>query len=874
MARLILSLDDPAAREAPVVGSKAAALATMRQAGLPVPEGFAVSTGAFADAITDLFPAIEERLDEQIARMDGQRPAPAPGDVDTDAALHELLGRLAVPPALRAEVAGAYEALGDNVPVAVRSSATAEDLPGASFAGQYDSYLNVVGTESVLERLLAVWASLYSPHAVAYRARQGMAHAAARMAVLVQRQLPAEAAGVLFTRDPVTGADDRLLINSTFGLGEGVVSGELAVDAFALDRDSLAVVDRAVAEKEQMLAPQPGGGVERRAVPAGRRREPAMSDGQLAELGRLAQSVQRLFDGHRDIEFAVVDGSISLLQARPVTGLDQPPDEGRGEFTVEWDDPADAEYAWALAPGPPEPLRRFEEEVQDAYQAGARRVFEDTGAMQARTHLLRRVHGFPFARAPSVTDAEVEERQRRQRERDRRYRERGTSLYEVEIHPPAEDAFARLNRFRALRRASLRELFDHLEAALQAYGHVMGDLHWRMVGGMRIDWPSVYREITGEPEVDSGVLVQAIDNRTTQLVRRLRGMARVVQSDAGLRAVFHARSYDGIVQPPFRDRPAVRRFRDRLRRLLRDYGTHTGRGFGSSTRFTDPTWNMHPAAPLDLIAAYADQDIDDLERLEQAARGERRRATRRVRRALAADAEQLARFNESLPLAVEHVQRMENHNYLMEQGVTGCLREAIYLIGVALARAGRIDDPGHALHLALDELRTAVADDGFDVRALVRERRAEFERRSRMRPPRVIGTGEPPIPDMGAAAFDAPPADAGRDGTLLRGVAASRGRHTGRARVYTSGGERPEVQRGDILVAPNVGPDWTPLIPLLGGIVLDQGAVFQHAALVAREYRVPAVLMTREGTTVIADGQLIAIDGDEGVVDLAPGQDG
>ena len=199
------------------MGEKAAALARMRQAGLRVPAGFVVEAKAFDEATAALAPRIESHL---ATATDGMQAL-----AEASRATQELVAGLRLPPGLSEAVTAAYEGLVDGAAVAVRSSGTAEDLPGASFAGQYSSYLNVIGADSVVERMLDVWASLYSPRAIAYRDRQGVAHSTARMAVLVQRQLAAEAAGVLFTRDPMSGAQDRLLVNSTFGLGEGVVSG-------------------------------------------------------------------------------------------------------------------------------------------------------------------------------------------------------------------------------------------------------------------------------------------------------------------------------------------------------------------------------------------------------------------------------------------------------------------------------------------------------------------------------------------------------------------------------------------------------------------------------------------------------------------------
>ena len=850
------------------MGEKAAALARMRQAGLPVPAGFVIEAKAFDEATVALAPRIESHL---ATATDGMQAL-----AEASRAVQELVTSLRPPPGLSEAVTAAYEGLVHGAAVAVRSSSTAEDLPGTSFAGQYSSYLNVTGAESVVERMLDVWASLYSSHAIAYRDRQGVAHSTARMAVLVQRQLAAEAAGVLFTRDPMSGAQDRLLINAAFGLGEGVVSGESPADSFSLDAASLAVVERAVADKTTMVTMQSGAGIEQQPVPVERRREPSLSDERFADLGRLARSVQEIEGGHRDIEFAVVDGDVQLLQARPVTGLEAG-DEGEADaFPVEWEDPSDEEYAWTLAASfsVPTPLPRFEEDVRRASARYNAVVFEETGVPMARNDILRFINGYPYARGPDVSEEEVTARQRAHGALGQQYAERGESYYVGEIEPATRAALDRLGSFHRPASESLASRLEHLETALATYGHVMGELHWRMAGaggaGARAEWPRLFHEFTGQPEMDSGVLLQAIANMTTRMTNRLRGLARIVQADSALRELFAAREFGRLEQPPFNRRPAVRRFRARFRALLRDYGRRSGRSYGSSTTFETPTWNLDHRVPLDAVATYADQDLDELDRLEQEARRERQQATRRFRGALAPDRDQHSRFNLALRQAQHGVRSMENHNHLMEQGVAGVMREAIWWMGEALVRRDHLDAPDDAMHLSLDELREAASDErSGDLRPLVRQRVAEMERRSQLSPPQRLGS-EPPSATLPPALRDAPPATTGVDGDILRGEPASRGHYTGRARVFTPGGERPDIERGDILVARNAGQDWTPILPLLGGIVLDEGAFFQHAALIAREYRIPCVLQTREATTAIADGQRITIDGSAGVVELRP----
>jgi pyruvate,water dikinase len=855
-----VTLDQAAARDPAVSGGKGAALARLVGANLPVPDGFVVTIQAFANGARELLPEIERLL----AEVD---PADLPAIERT---CHEATERITghhLPADIVGAVRGAFEGLGAPA-VAVRSSASAEDLPDASFAGQYDSFLNVTSLDLVIERILHVWASLYSTRAVAYRRRQGIADAAVRMAVVVQRLLPAEAAGVLFTRDPVSGSEDQYVVNAALGLGEGVVGGEVAADRFGIDPRTGRVLSRDIASKEYMVALAPRGGLERVKVPAAQRSAPALSDRNLADLGGLARSVRELFGSHQDIEFAVVDGSVHLLQSRPVTGVAAAP-----EFAVVWERPEDASYTWLLrriAERAVLPARRLEEDALRAYFEGSGICFEETGSPMARNHIACFVNGFCYARSPEIDEAEVSERLRRYGKRAEAYAERGSSLWEEELRPQVEEALRELGGFRP-QRAALPELIRHLERTVGAYAHVLGDLHWRLAGsvGMGVEWPAAYHEITGEPESDAGVFLQAIDNKTTRMIRWLRDLARLVQADSELQRIFAAGAYEQLDEPGVRTRPTVRRFRARFRNFLRRHGRRTGRGFGSATDFATPTWSMAPEQPLDLIAAYAGQDIGAMDRMETEARREREDATKRVRRQLAGDRERLARFELGRSKAVNQVRTMENHNHMMEQATGGALREAIYWLGRHLAGVGLLDDPDDVLHLSLSELRTIASGNGpTDLRALVRERTAEHEQRSRLQPPKSLGSGGPPPLDL-ERRFD-PPKDAGRDGLLIRGVAGSRGRVTGPARVVPPTASPPQIEKGDILVAQNAGPNWTPIFPLLGGLVLDAGMVFQHAALVAREYRIPAVIMTRDATSAIRDGQTITVDGDQGIVELTP----
>ena len=754
MTDFVVSLDYPAARLLSLAGGKGASLAKMHGMGLPVPPGFVVTAEAFRRGSFALPDNLERELSEtDPTQLDVLEPL-------CQAARETILSK-GVSDEVASAVVAAYAKMGDGVAVSIRSSATAEDRAWASFAGQYDTFLNVVGPDDLLRQLSQVWASLYSTRAVAYRNRLGMPHRSVSMAVVVQRQLQPRAAGVLFTRDPVTGQDSRFQVNAALGLGEGVVAGIAPSDTFTLDGANGEVLSQVLSTKDTMIAPTPRGGVAPSPVPDGHQDAPALTREELARLGGLAHQVRRLFQADQDIEFAIQDNDVWLLQSRPITGMSEPP-----PFPVEWDDPADAEFTWTrdnfAGRGP---LFRLQEDATRYYADGEMTSFQETGAPMTRNHILLFFNGFAYSRPPIGADAEASERQKDHAARDRAYQEQGTSLYEAEIRPQVEQTLAELLKFRP-KRASIAALVEHLERALEAYGNVMGDLHWRMAAGTRMDWPSTYREITGEPEVASGTLLQAISNKTTQLVRRLRDLGRLVQQDRELTRIFQERAHGQIWEAPLSSLPAVRHFRTRLRSFLRTYGTRTGRGFGSSVDFTAGTWNMDLRQPLDLIASYAQQDLDALERLEAKARRSRRQAGRRVRRMLSSDPERLRRFNSDLGVAVDGVKQMENHNHIMEQGVNGALREAIYWTGRGLVREGLLDDPNDVLHLALDELRDLARGRGTeDLRELVERRAEELKERSPLRPPAVLGKAMPRVAQASnpRSMYDVPQ-DAGLDG--------------------------------------------------------------------------------------------------------------
>ena len=334
---LVMALDDPGATPG-VAGGKGASLARLARAGFRVPPGFHVTTSAYLDF------AGRGGLREAVLGGHVCRRRSDAATFDAAAArIGDLFAGQPLPASTAAAIAGAYACLGDDVPVAVRSSATVEDLPGLSAAGQHDTYLNVRGEAAVLDAVKRCWASLWSARAIGYRARRGIEPGEVSIAVVVQQLVPAEAAGVMFTVDPVGGARDKVVISANWGLGESVVAGDVTPDVAVVDRASGTLVSYQVGSKETMTVAD-GAATRAAGTPPGLRSAAVLSPGQASELARVGLAIEELYDEPVDVEWALAAGELSVVQARPITTPASRPAAGPGE---QWNDSLAGDYLWS-----------------------------------------------------------------------------------------------------------------------------------------------------------------------------------------------------------------------------------------------------------------------------------------------------------------------------------------------------------------------------------------------------------------------------------------------------------------------------------------------------------------------------------------------
>jgi len=317
MTRDIVWFKDIRKGDVGIAGGKGANLGELTSAGIHVPPGFVVGTSAY-----EAFAEQNDLLPHIGALLSGLNPGDHAALQVVSQEIKALITACHVPETTAGETRDAYGELGVDTRVAVRSSATAEDLAGASFAGQQATYLNIAGADAVVEAVKSCWASLFEPQAIAYRARAGFDQLAVKMAVVVQAMVQSERSGVMFTINPVTGDSSQMVIEAVYGLGEACVSGQVTPDTYIVDKASLAAVERSISEQDRQLVFDAAAGSDVwQEIEAAARSQPKVSEEQLVELSRLGLRIEEHYGAPQDIEWALAGGELYSLQARPVTTI-------------------------------------------------------------------------------------------------------------------------------------------------------------------------------------------------------------------------------------------------------------------------------------------------------------------------------------------------------------------------------------------------------------------------------------------------------------------------------------------------------------------------------------------------------------------------
>ncbi|UFS93516.1 rifamycin-inactivating phosphotransferase [Nocardia huaxiensis] len=854
-----------------VVGGKGANLGELsRIEGVAVPDGFCVTTEAFGRAVAGV-PAIESLLDRLAAvNADDQEAVRL-----LSAEIRQAIEALPIPGEVAAEILGAHTELGADGAYAVRSSATAEDLPTASFAGQQDSYLNVVGPEAVLEQVRRCWGSLFTERAVTYRLRNGFEHRAIRMAVVVQRMVFPRAAGILVTADPVTSDRTVVSIDAGFGLGEALVSGLVNADVYQV-RDG-AITGRTIATKKLAVEPAPTGGTEVREIAPDRRDEPVLADAEVLRLAELGRRIEAHFGSPQDVEWCLDGDDFRIVQSRPITTLFPIPEAadtgnhvyvsvGHQQMMTDAMKPLGISLWQLTSRGP----------MRDA---GGRLFVDVTTMLSAPATRTRLVEGLgksdpligdalrtvidrgfipevPQDDSPAAAPAALRPAPE-QIDTD--------PAIVAELIADSENSLARLEH--DIRSESGSALLDFIRSDIAELQRVLFTPTGLQVINAAIDaaeWLNTHLwEWLGVKNAADALTQSVPGNVTSEMGLALLDVADAIRPHPEV--VAYLRQAEEATPPGdfLNDLAATPGGGPEARAAIEDFLDRYGMRCAGEIDITRPRWAERPATLVPTILGNVDHFApgaarklfdDGLRTAEET----RDRLLQRLRglpdgdRKAADTARMIDRVRTFSGYREYPKYRMVTRYFIYKQAL---LREADRLV-----RANVIRDPEDIFYLKFDELHEVVRARQADT-ALIEDRKTAFRSYQSLTAPRVLTSDGQAL--TGAYRRADLPAGA------LPGMPVSAGAIEGRARVI-SDISRADLAPGDILVTAYTDPSWTPLFVAIKGLVTEVGGLMTHGAVIAREYGLPAVVGVEHATTLIRDGQQIRVNGTDGYIELLP----
>jgi hypothetical protein len=741
MRRFVVPLHQTHPQDAPLIGNKAASLARLRNAGFPVPAGLCVTTEAFELAIEPVYSQIAAILAQHNLNVFGEAQS-ASHQID------QLLNDLRVPDAVTSVLYDQHSVYLDfSFPVAVRSSAIAEDQIDASYAGQYETILGVRGSEAIAVAIVTCWRSFFSANALAARASQGMLHDITGMAVLIQPVINAECAGVCFTVDPVTQQGDTIVISSTWGLGLGVVDGDVATDTVWIRKRSLAVAQRDIRQKHDQLTLVPDNGIAKVQVSAERQRAASLPDSWAKRIAQFGLAIERAFERPQDIEWAVADEQMWILQSRPVTAL---PDAltQLSAFPVQWEQPDDQSFLWTLGTedntdtGPLKPLEQDDLLIREAMREETCRFM---GADRNQT--VRFINGRLYTRPIALNITKGDFRIRRQAMndlRDRLHRQRLTAwdYWGPEIVRATE-------RLRAFDQdtAEGSALADHLEDAIatRRRHYMLHPMCWFDAPPAFLNALKTVTSLSSEKlEALAYQLLETGDTPLSELIDQLYALARTAASEPSIAALIQ-NSPPGVIHQ-LEALPQADDFMDKLNDLLAVYGERTGDGYGSEATIATPTWQEKPEQVFELLIPY-------LHNLAESPAKERARVQQLRETQLDAlcqscdDTQLVATLHSEWKYARQCAAVLELHNHYIDQMALGQLRQSVVSAARWMVSQQIIEMVEDCVWLQFDEILAALrSDTKLDYTDQVRARQRQYESWQKLDAPPILGMPDPHLP--------------------------------------------------------------------------------------------------------------------------------
>jgi rifampicin phosphotransferase len=869
-----------------LAGGKGMNLSILARAGFPVPPGFIITTEAYR-----AFVAANQIQDQILSCV----KTLAPDDpVALDAASGEIAmlfeqGR--IPDEIALTIVAAYRDLA-SPPVAVRSSATAEDLPGLSFAGQQETYLNILGGDAVLDAVKKCWASLWTARAIGYRARNRIPPDEVTLAVVVQQMIASESSGVLFTANPLTGRRDEMVIDASFGLGEAIVSGHVEPDHYVVDTPTWTITDRKLGAKALAILPRAEGGTDH--VQRTASSEQALPDAQIIELARLASRVAEHFSSPQDIEWAWANGQLYLLQSRPITSLHPLPDvpippDALGIFfnfgslqgVPEPITPLGRDMLRLLLGGIPRHLLGLDINPHFAFVDAGERLFlnftqiardpqlrplmlailerADPAAKQAALHLIEtgrltlkreRTHGPPrfiFHLLPKVLPRLI------------------TALIAPQralAHGLAiADHYVADVRERAKTVSNLTELLALIESGMdRGAEHVVFSLMPAVFPALAM-LSTLDRQLGrwfNTPPGSALALMRGLPgNVTSEMNLKLWATAQTIRADAQSDAAMRARPIPELIADyQHQALPAVAQHA--IQKFLDEYGMRAV----AEIDFARPRWRDDPSSIFQTLQSYL--HLTDPDAAPDAVFRRGAAESERLAADYVARARRLPFGFLRAPFLAFAIGRMRALGGARETPklymikLLDTFRTRLLASARELVVQNQLEHADDIFFISFESLKRFARGEAMDLKSLVARNRAEYDREMarRQMPRLLLSTGE--VFYEGLSDTSAGPND-------LIGQAVSPGVVEGVVRVVLDP-RGTRLQPGEILVCPATDPGWTPLFLAAGGLVMEIGGMVTHGSVVAREYGIPAVVGVQAATTRLQTGQRVRVDGNAGRV--------
>ncbi len=870
MSSYVLGFQDIDKTKIMLVGGKGANLGELSKIeGIRVPDGYCISTEAFKRIIGETS-SINELLDRlSLLKVEDRHKI---GELSGE--IRRVIEGIAIPQDINQEIARLLSRLDEKNAYAVRSSATAEDLPAASFAGQQETYLNIIGKEAIYQHISKCWASLFTERAVIYRLQNGFDHRKVHLSVVVQKMVFPQVAGILFTADPVTSNRKVLSIDASFGLGEALVSGLVNADNYKVCNGT--IVDKKISSKKLAIYALKDGGTKEQEIEPERQNRQALTDEQILQLERTGRKIEEHFGCPQDIEWCLVDDTFYIVQSRPITTLYPIPEAndrenhvyisvGHGQMMTDAMKPLGLSFFLLTTRAP---MRK----------AGGR-LFVDVTPMLAspvtRTTVINTLgQGDPLLKDALTTIVEREgfikpsPDDTKEQDPNRSNRAISPSGFRTQIENDPAIAADLIDRSQTSIEALIQDiqtksgadLFDFILEDIQQLKKLLFDPQSHVVIMAAMDAASwineKMKEWLGEKNAADTLSRSVPNNITSEMGLALLDVADVIRPYPAVIEYLHHVKDDNFLDELVKF-DGGKETQDAICAFLNRYGMRCA----GEIDITKTRWSEKPTTLVPIILS----NIENFEpgagegRFEQGRQEALKREQELLDRLkLLPDGEQKA---EETKRTIDLIRNFAGYREYPKYGIVSryfAYKQALLKEAEQLVQANVIHEKEDIYYLTFEELHEVVRTNKLDYQ-IVSKRKDEYKLHEKLTPPRVITSDGEII--AGEYKRENLPAKA------IVGLAVSSGVIEGRARVILKM-EDADLEDGDILVTSFTDPSWTPLFVSIKGLVTEVGGLMTHGAVIAREYGLPAVVGVENATKLIEDGQRIRVHGTEGYVEI------